>query len=194
MEVEDPAPKESTSQLNVSTTTAKPRKSKKGKRKAGEEEEEDVPKDRLGWDNYVEVDEPAPKGKGGRPMTDNSLKEIFVLCYLKADASRKTLVRCIGMKNGCKETWSYPRVAQRLLTHASDCEHLPSDLKARINSNRAKESPSVKVQALLTAETFERSSKRSRNETTAPDTPNPRMQKSSLRPNHLSKKPRDGLQ
>lgn len=123
---------------NVETAS---RKSKKGKKRK-------LAEPTSLWDDYVSGDEDTAKGKGGAIM-DSRLKKISLPCYRTDDKKQeKKLVRCLGMKLGCPQTWVWPRQKGRIFAHASSCSYL-SELERKtvqeINTTMASEAPSVKL-------------------------------------------------
>jgi hypothetical protein len=86
---------------------------KKGKKRALEEPVADI------WDDYISGEEDVPKGPGG-PKMDLHLKKISLPCYRKDDLKREhKLVRCLGMKRGCTQTFTWSRQKARVLSYAS---------------------------------------------------------------------------
>ncbi|KAJ8515594.1 hypothetical protein ONZ45_g6996 [Pleurotus djamor] len=123
-----------------------PAKKKNLKRKgaAGEEVRECV------WDDFLPSDyKAAPADTGRKP--DRLVMELALSCYKIDDPDKTPLLRCPGMmpqgNNAvCDQTWAFPRNKMRILDHASTCEHLPFELKQRVNASLGKMSVTTRVQ------------------------------------------------
>jgi hypothetical protein len=127
----------------------------KSKKKRGIAELTDI------WDDYVSGEEDIPKGPGG-PKMDPRLKKVESQpCYRKDDIKREhKLVRCLGMKRGCTQTFTWPQQKARILSHASGRSYL---------ATMGEEAPSVKLAKIQ--KKLEEGPKRGISDTTISSTP-----------------------
>ncbi|OJA07519.1 hypothetical protein AZE42_10753 [Rhizopogon vesiculosus] len=94
--------------------------------------------------DYVDIPEPPPKGKGGRPV-DPRLLHIAIRCYKKTDANKITAFRCIGTAKGCTMACKFKTRIKKILGHATTCEHVPRPLKEELDGGLAADTSSPKV-------------------------------------------------
>lgn len=97
--------------------------------------------------DYEDLPEPLPRGPGGRP-SDPRLKVLAIRCCKKDDPKKDNVFRCAGTTEGCTTAWKCKnRIKQRILVHASTCEHLPRELRQKLDGSLASKAPSAKVES-----------------------------------------------
>lgn len=70
------------------------------------------------------------------------LDKLVINCHSKKDPDIRR-IRCAG--EGCHESWARPRMAGRILPHASDCKYLPRSLREEALSANAGKSLGARV-------------------------------------------------
>lgn len=68
--------------------------------------------------DYVDIPEPIPKGKGGRPG-DPRLVNLAIRCHKKDDPKKVTIFRCVGTAKGCTTAFSKSGPSPRFKTQGS---------------------------------------------------------------------------